>query len=223
MISVLFISDSMIIKSGLGSILNSDGIKHNSVNIDEFLEHDNLAGDQNVLILAGFDFDETELMTLIEIKKIDKDIPVLAVYNKCQDAFELKALRAGAQGVIQNEKSFSLLPKAIKAVMQGKLWFSHKVLQRTLEIISGNTISSFNSGGSQNLLTKRELEVLSLLTTDMKSKDIADHLCISYSTVTGHINRIYRKLGVNSRMQALRYAYTHMHVDDPDQKFPDIH
>lgn len=50
-------------------------------------------------------------------------------------------------------------------------------------------------------LTAREREIIALLLTDAKECAIAEQLCISPHTVHTHVNRVYRKLGVASRVQ----------------------
>ena len=55
-------------------------------------------------------------------------------------------------------------------------------------------------------LSKRELEVLRLLGTDLDGPDIARELVVSLSTVRTHTKNIYAKLGVNSRRAAVRRA-----------------
>jgi DNA-binding NarL/FixJ family response regulator len=55
-------------------------------------------------------------------------------------------------------------------------------------------------------LTKREIEVLRLLTIGLTSTQIAEQLVISLPTVNTHVGSIYTKLGVTSRAAATRYA-----------------
>ncbi len=55
-------------------------------------------------------------------------------------------------------------------------------------------------------LTKRELEVLRLLTRGLLNKEIADQLSISEKTVKNHVSNIFKKMGVSDRTQAAVYA-----------------
>jgi LuxR family maltose regulon positive regulatory protein len=55
-------------------------------------------------------------------------------------------------------------------------------------------------------LSERELEVLALIADGLKNQEIADNLTVALSTVKTHINNIYGKLGVSSRVQAVTRA-----------------
>jgi DNA-binding NarL/FixJ family response regulator len=59
---------------------------------------------------------------------------------------------------------------------------------------------------NENILTKREKEMLLELTKGLSNKEIAEALFISYKTVIIHINKIFKKLNVKSRSQAVIYA-----------------
>ena len=59
---------------------------------------------------------------------------------------------------------------------------------------------------AQVKLTKREIEVLSLVIEGKSSKDVADELFVSKRTVDFHLANVYSKLGVKNRLQALREA-----------------
>ena len=55
-------------------------------------------------------------------------------------------------------------------------------------------------------LTKREIEILRMLPTRLSQREIGRRLFVSYNTVHSHIRSIYRKLGVSSRVDAVKRA-----------------
>ena len=55
-------------------------------------------------------------------------------------------------------------------------------------------------------LTRREIEVLSLIAQGLTSKEVSDELVLSKRTVDFHLSNVYEKLGVNNRVLAFRYA-----------------
>ena len=82
------------------------------------------------------------------------------------------------------------------------------------KVISGgeraatHTCSTLNATGKVGL-TRREMEVLLLVSAGLSNAEIADRLIITLATVFGYLNDIYRKLGVSSRTAAMRYAIDH--------------
>jgi DNA-binding NarL/FixJ family response regulator len=75
-------------------------------------------------------------------------------------------------------------------------------VRRLLERAEGRTVF-------ESALTPRELEVLSLVAAGLSRDQIARRLFISPKTVGTHIERIFRKLGVHSRAEAISFAYEH--------------
>ena len=72
-----------------------------------------------------------------------------------------------------------------------------------------------NGNGNENDLSKRELTILKALQSGLSNKQIAKELFLAEQTVKFHLTNIYRKLGVNNRTEAVRYAYEHGLVDNP--------
>jgi DNA-binding NarL/FixJ family response regulator len=68
---------------------------------------------------------------------------------------------------------------------------------------------------TQTDLSKRELTILQALQSGLSNKQIAKELFLAEQTVKFHLTNIYRKLGVSSRTEAVRYAYEHGLVENP--------
>jgi DNA-binding NarL/FixJ family response regulator len=62
--------------------------------------------------------------------------------------------------------------------------------------------------GAMKILTKREVEILSLVGAGKSNKDIADELFISYKTVKNHVYNLFYKLGIHTRAEAIHFALT---------------
>lgn len=114
-----------------------------------------------------------------------------------------RALRAGADGYLLKKVISSEMVDAIRKAARGERVFSPQVL----EMIVG---SLKNGPGSQreasplSSLTAREREILKLASDGLRNKQIAAHLFLSPKTVEKVISDVYRKLGVNSRVAAIR-------------------
>lgn len=109
------------------------------------------------------------------------------------------ALRAGASGYLLKRSAPAELIDAIREVHGGG---SPMTMQ-----IARKVVSHFHQirqpAKDVEQLTKREQEILALLAKGLPYKQIADQLCISPSTVHGHLHAIYGKLHVQSRTEAV--------------------
>jgi DNA-binding NarL/FixJ family response regulator len=76
-------------------------------------------------------------------------------------------------------------------------------------------LESVNGNGNEADLSKRELTILQALQSGLSNKQIAKELFLAEQTVKFHLTNIYRKLGVNNRTEAVRYAYEHGLVEHP--------
>jgi LuxR family maltose regulon positive regulatory protein len=70
----------------------------------------------------------------------------------------------------------------------------------------GASTTAPTASGLVDQLSARELDVLGLLATDLTGPEIARHLVVSLNTVRTHTKNVYMKLGVNTRMAAVRRA-----------------
>jgi DNA-binding NarL/FixJ family response regulator len=117
-------------------------------------------------------------------------------------------VKAGAWGCITTRHtSTSDLINAIKAVHAGEFWIERKITARILKGELHKDVQAY-AGGQKPTdgLTKREIEVLYHLAKGLSNKQIATTLYISDKTVKSHINRIFKKLNINRRIEALLFA-----------------
>jgi DNA-binding NarL/FixJ family response regulator len=121
------------------------------------------------------------------------------------------AIVKGARGVLQKGESAKVILKAIEKVHAGEIWASNTMLTRVLSQMNSSKKQIDPEAGKIADLTAREREIISaLLTFDASSNEkIADHLCISKSTLKNHLTAIYSKLELKNRIELLKYALTH--------------
>ncbi len=123
-------------------------------------------------------------------------VPVLALAADPQQAGE--ALRAGARAVLGRDVAAPVLASAVAAMERGLL-----VLDPAL---AGPFVRPPEASGEAEPLTPREREVLALLSRGLANKAIGQRLGISEHTAKFHVNAILRKLGVESRAEAIGRA-----------------
>ena len=119
----------------------------------------------------------------------------------------LKSLKAGAKGYLSKNTTISGLIKAIKVVNKGQLWVERELVAR---YFNGDITADMGREGRQEkmkeVLTLREQDVLRLLLKGSTNKEIANDLFISEKTVKSHLNKIFKKLNVSRRLDAILTA-----------------
>ncbi len=118
-----------------------------------------------------------------------------------------KALKAGASGYILKTDGMAKILQGIEDVLLGGAPMSHIIARKVLESFIQNNQSSYN----MQQLTERENEILKLMATGLLNKELASNINISEGTVRKHIENIYRKLHVNTRVEAVNLYMNQTH------------
>ncbi len=137
----------------------------------------------------------------------DIDIMVLADAN--DDPHIVSAIESGATGYVLKSEIESNLISAIRLLVAGGSPVSPAVAKsvlRALRTYTSHSIEKNPVSMQPNPLSERETEILQLLAKGMSFNEIGDILTISPHTVTAHIKKIYRKLQVHSRGEAVYEA-----------------
>lgn len=137
--------------------------------------------------------------TLKNIRKtpICKDIPVIMLTAVNEDQKMVTGLKIGADDYIVKPFVLPNLLARIEAVLRRSRTIQNKSQKSNVTI---NQINQFNS------LTRREKDVLLLVTQGENNKSIAEKLVVSEITVKSHLNNIFKKLNISSRTQAVLLA-----------------
>ncbi len=136
------------------------------------------------------------------VKLIKKDYPeiqiiMLTVYEVSDQIFE--SLKAGASGYLLKRTSPVELLQAIKDVSSGGSPMSSQIARKVVQYFQKEN----KKVDISKKLTPREDEILNLLSRGFRYKEIAEKLFISNDTVHTHIHKIYEKLQVRSRTEAV--------------------
>jgi DNA-binding NarL/FixJ family response regulator len=137
-----------------------------------------------------------------QIKARMSSIAVLILTGYDYDEYIFSLLEAGAAGYLLKDVSGDELIDAVRAVYAGEPVL-HPVVVRKLMTRVYSPPATAAEGRPQELLTQRELEVLTLAAKGMSNKDIAEKLVISVRTVQAHLRSIFNKMGVGSRSEAV--------------------
>jgi DNA-binding NarL/FixJ family response regulator len=140
---------------------------------------------------------------LLKERSPELHVIILTVYKDRETIFQ--ALRAGACGYLLKGFTREEILRAIEEVRAGGAPMTREIARRLVEVFQR---PPFPPAASVNV-SRRENEVLELLSKGMSNKQIAARLGISYETVCVHLRRIYKKLHVRSRTEAV---INHLHA-----------
>jgi DNA-binding NarL/FixJ family response regulator len=139
------------------------------------------------------------LEVVLQLRKLFPGMILLLLVEKTDPEFERQAVKAGIRGCISKECGPETLAKALTVVEQGQYWMSRGLTSLVLGKLQ--TRETPQEPESQPL-SRREWEILSLISRGHVNKEIASSLSISSNTVKAHLSTIYRKLGVTTRLEA---------------------
>jgi DNA-binding NarL/FixJ family response regulator len=122
------------------------------------------------------------------------------IYDEDEKIFE--ALSAGASGYILKKTSPAKLLEGIKELIDGGAPMSSQIARKVVAAFQ-NKPNTATTGFVLDVLSKRENEILEMLSTGLLYKEISDKLYISSETVRKHVYHIYEKLHVSNRIEAV--------------------
>ncbi|RAI14487.1 MAG: DNA-binding response regulator [Candidatus Melainabacteria bacterium] len=169
---------------------------HNGVECLDILNSDELF-DLVLLDIMMPKMDGWETLKNIRKTPICKDIPVIMLTAVNEDQKMVTGLKIGADDYIVKPFVLPNLLARIEAVLRRSRTIQNKSQKSNVTI---NQINQFNS------LTRREKDVLLLVTQGENNKSIAEKLVVSEITVKSHLNNIFKKLNVSNRTQAVLLA-----------------
>ena len=140
-----------------------------------------------------------------QIAEILPDTQIVILTVQADEAYLLSALKAGARGYVLKSSAESEVVDAVRAVSQGKAFFSPKV-SRILADDYTRYLQREQATDAYELLTNREREILQLLAEGASNKDIANTLDLSPTTVICHRQHIFQKLNLHSLADLILYA-----------------
>jgi DNA-binding NarL/FixJ family response regulator len=115
--------------------------------------------------------------------------------------------RHGARGLVsKSQTDVAMLLKCIRCVGAGQIWANSDQLEQLLCSLSSPRSLKVTNVMGDSLLSPREEQVLHLLADGLSNRELAKTLKLSEHTVKNHLFRIFDKLGVSNRMEAVLYA-----------------
>ena len=206
-IKILIVEDHMVARMGIAIIVENtpnfelvgqaqDG--QEGVSLALHLKPDVILMDIGLPKIDGI-----EATRKIKEAKLNSSILMFTSRDSSDDIFA--ALRAGADGYIMKGSDEKTLKNAIEAVNQKAGWLDPQIARIVLSGINEqkeNTQDKTKSLNNKYGLTKKELEVLSLIVDGLSNQEIAQKLVVSLSTTKAHVHSILQKLYLTDRTKA---------------------
>jgi len=138
---------------------------------------------------------------LLRVRRAFPELRVLMLSMYPEERFAIAALKAGACGYITKAMAAEELVRAVHKIVAGGSFVS----PRLAELLAQDLRETHN-GALHDRLTQRELEVISRIGSGKAVKQVAAELSITVSTVNTYRARIFRKTGLHSNAELIRYA-----------------
>jgi NarL family two-component system response regulator LiaR len=200
-IRVLLVDDHAVVRSGLSKFLLVNRDMELAGEASDGMEALQMAGTWKPdIILMDLLMPGTDGITATrEIHQKYPQIKIIALTSFAEQNMVQGALQAGAIGYIQKNITAIELANAIRSAYAGRMILSPEATQ----VLAQSVTQSHLPG---NELTERERDVLKCMVGGMNNNEIAEQLVISLGTVKFHISNICQKLGVDSRVEAVKMA-----------------
>lgn len=204
-IEIIIADDHMMIREGLKQLLELDGTMKVIAEANDGEECLNLLNKKihPDILLLDINMPKKngiEVLEYIKQNKIPVKVLILTVHNEVE--YLLKAVDIGIDGYLLKDSSYDELKEAIDVIISGNTYIQPSLLPALNESMEDYALDKERI----EWLTKRELDVLRLISKGCSNKKISDELTISERTVKNHISHIFRKIDVQDRTQAAVFA-----------------
>ncbi len=206
-IKILIADDHDLIRQGLKSILNFEE--------DFIVAGEASNGEEAILLITQYKPDvllmdiNMPLMSGIEVLKKIKtsglDVKVLLLTVESDKKTILDAIEIGADGYILKGSSTQELVDGIRRVYNDENYIDKSLVSMLFKKVATKNVEN----EIIKLLSKRDIEILSLISKGYSNKEIGDLLYLSEKTIKNNATRIFKIIGVTDRVHATIYAIEH--------------
>ena len=205
---IVIIDDHIIFIQGLSLLIESDksfsvtGSATNSHDGLELIKKEN--PDCVIVDLNLGEEDGLELIKSITVKFPKTKILVLSMMQ--ERYYSERCLAAGAKGYVMKDAAADTVIRALKTVLQGKIWLSEEEQKRYIDSHFKEPQQKQDSKSLMDSLSDRQLQIMRLIGQGNGTLEIAQMLSISTKTVDAHKEQLKKKLNCSTSQELLRLA-----------------
>src|SRR5690606_9289826 len=203
MIKILVVDYHPIVRTGLELLFKTSpeievvGALGSGIEVFEFIRRHPVD-----IIISEIDLPELNGLTALRaIKKEHQDVKVIMFSSQPEEIYAISTIKAGAAGYLHKSASIDTIKEAIIKVNGGEIYLS-EAMDKHLHF--HDTKNKRNK--LFKLLHTREVEVMKLLATGKKNKEIAQELDLNEKTVSTYKARLYKKLNVTNLVDLIHQA-----------------
>jgi DNA-binding NarL/FixJ family response regulator len=207
MTRLLLYTDEPFLAQGLETVLTSEPtLELASICQDISNLNESITASNAEILLLDLTPDLT-FSVLVDVQRRYPTSKVILWVRSISTELAYQSIEHGVRGILKRSHPPETLIKCIQMVAEGGLWFEETLKANFLSV---RTIS----------LTRRESQLVSLLSQGLKNKEIAATLFISEGTVKVYLSRLFHKLGVKDRFELALYGLRNMPTADGQMEIP---
>ena len=196
-VQVLLYSDQTFLAEGLASAFSARPAFHLAASCHSIAEAAEIVKDRLIHIGLIELTEEVTIPALLAIRRANPRCRLMLWISTISRELAFQAMELGVRGILRRSTSIERFLTALQTVHEGELWFEREMLESFLH-------------GKRVVLTRREGQLVSLLSQGLKNKEIAWTLQISEGTVMVYLSRLFKKLGVDDRFELALFGLRNM-------------
>lgn len=204
---ILLADDHAMIREGVKNILKQTkdlALVGEAINGKETIEkYGQLQPDMLILDISLPDMNGMEVTQQLLTSFPEANILMLSMYD--DEDYISRCIENGVKGYVVKSESSQELEYAVRAIMQGKTYFSHRVQEVILNKYKQNATRKKHREELVKL-TAREIEIIKLIDEGLTSQQMADKLFISPRTVETHRANLMKKFAVKNAIELVKKA-----------------
>lgn len=207
MIKIALVDDHRLMRKGLAALVNNTRyhVMLQSDNGEQLINEikagkvpDVILLDINMPVMGGFE-------TMHWLTQHLPNVPVIALSMYDQESSVIRMIKMGAKGYLMKDCEPEEVRRALDAVVNNGYYHSDHVPAKIMHHAQKGDSKAIDSSAVR--LTRREVEFLKWICSDLTYKEIADKMFISPRTVDGYRDELFDKLNVKSRVSLALYAF----------------
>lgn len=208
-VSVYILAANRLLREALGHILKRAGFEVTGATEEQRVGLEEITELQPTVILLNGSALQSDCSSLIiAARKAAPESPVVLFGAREDPETFFRSIRAGVVGYVSSESPASDVVAAVRCAVRGEALCPPRLCRELFKYVARQASISKSANRSNYRLTRREQQLLPLISEGLTNKEIAARLIISELTVKNHVGRILRKTGTRDRLSAAQAVET---------------